>query len=254
MNLGLSGKVAIVTGGASGIGEAVVNGLLAEGAIPIVLDRKAAELETGLSIQLELTDNDAIGAAVAQVIDTYDRIDIVINNAGLNDSVGLDAGPDAFLASLKLNLVPSYCVVHNALNLLKANRGCVVNLTSKVATTGQGGTSGYAASKGGIDGLTREWALDLAPHGIRVNAVAPAETMTPMYRSYIDSTADPSATQNRIESAIPLGNRFTKPEEIAAAVIFLSSSQASHTTGQTHYVDGGYTHLDRITTVPPLDD
>jgi L-fucose dehydrogenase len=111
--------------------------------------------------------------------------------------------------------------------------------------TGQGGTSGYTAAKGGVLALTREWALDLREHGIRVNAVIPAEVMTPAYETWIAAEPDPEARLSAIKRRIPLGQRMTLPSEIADSVLFLLSPRAGHTTGQWHFVDGGYTHLDR---------
>jgi len=252
VNLGLQDKVALVTGGAGGIGEAIVRAFAAEGTIPVVLDRKAdagralvAELGTGHFLEVDLTDEAALRATVDQILATTGCIDILVNNAGVNDQIGLDQPPSAFFGSLQRNLVPAFTLVSCCLDALKQSRGTIVNITSKVADTGQGGTSGYAAAKGGLNGLTREWAVDLAPHGVRCNAVAPAEVMTPMYREWLDSQPDPEATLARIESRIPLGQRFTTPEEIAALVVFLASPRSSHTTGQILHPDGGYTHLDR---------
>ena len=173
---------------------------------------------------------------------------MVVNNAGVNDSVGIEAGPEPFLASLNRNLVHYYLVVHYALQALKDSRGAIVNVGSKVADTGQGGTSGYAAAKGGVNGLTREWAVDLAPHGIRSNAVIPAEVWTPLYARWLDTMPDPEGTKGAIESLIPFEGRFTTAEEIADMVVFLASPRSSHTTGQIIYVDGGYAHLDRKAT------
>ena len=122
-----------------------------------------------------------------------------------------------------------------------------MNISSKVAVTGQGGTSGYAASKGAQLALTREWAAELLPSGVRVNAVLPAEVLTPLYQQWIHD--HPGLTLHTIEQRIPLGMRMTKPEEIAAAAVFLlSPTQSAHTTGQHVFVDGGYTHLDRALT------
>ena len=139
-------------------------------------------------------------------------------------------------------------MAHYALPWLKQSQGCIVNVSSKTAVTGQGGTSGYASSKGAILALTREWAAELLPYGIRVNAVVPAEVMTPLYRQWLDSFPDPEAKLKDIIRKIPLGKRMTTPDEIAATVIFLVSAQAGHITGQHIFVDGGYTHLDRALT------
>jgi len=124
-----------------------------------------------------------------------------------------------------------------------------VNISSKVALTGQGGTSAYAAGKGAQLALTREWAAELLPYGIRVNAVMPAEVLTPLYKRWISTREDPAAALKSIEDKIPLGKRMTTAAEIAAMVVFLlSPKQSGHTTGQQILVDGGYTHLDRALT------
>jgi L-fucose dehydrogenase len=120
-----------------------------------------------------------------------------------------------------------------------------VNIASKTAITGQGDTSGYASSKGAILALTREWAVELAPYGIRSNAVVPAEVMTPLYRSWLQTFPDPEEKLAGIVARIPLGKRMTTPDEIASMVTFLISAKASHITGQHLFVDGGYVHLDR---------
>ena len=256
MNLHLDNKVAIVTGGAKGIGAAITRLLAAEGAIVVIADRDevaARELADELPYAhlhvLDLTDEAACKELVDQTINIHGHLDILVNNAGVNDALGLDRSPEEFVSSLQKNLIQVYTVTHFATPHLKAaDHGAIVNITSKVAVTGQGGTSGYAASKGGVNGLTREWALDLAPHGVRVNAVAPAETLTPMYEAWMNNQKDPDATRSAIEKTVPLGHRFTTSEEIARTVVFLASPAASHTTGQILYVDGGYTHFDRAVT------
>jgi L-fucose dehydrogenase len=262
VDLQLTDKVALVTGGSKGIGEAVVRGLLAEGARVANVNRSreegqalereyASRCQECLFIQADLTDNQACGEAVRAAVAHFGRLDIVVNNAGVNDGVGLEAGPEAFEQSLRRNLVHYYTMVHHARDELIRRCGSVINVGSKVAVTGQGGTSGYAAAKGGINSLTREWALDLAPHSVRVNAVIPAETWTPLYARLLESLPDPAQARRDIESLIPLEHRFTTTREIADMVVFLASPRSSHTTGQIVYVDGGYTHLDRKSTAPP---
>jgi NAD(P)-dependent dehydrogenase (short-subunit alcohol dehydrogenase family) len=152
---------------------------------------------------------------------------------------------DDFVQSLRRNIVHVYALTHYALDALIEAKGFVVNVTSKVPETGQGETSGYAASKGAMNALTREWALDLAKFGIRVNAVAPAEVLTPMYESWAQGKEDPVGYLAEVCERIPLGQRMTSAEEIANAVVFLASEKSSHTTGQIVYPDGGYVHLDR---------
>jgi L-fucose dehydrogenase len=245
MDLQLTDKVVLVTGGARGIGAAIVRAVAAEGGVPIVVDRNAADgpVET---VVAELTDAEQCRAAVEEALARKGRLDAVVNNAGVNDSVGLETGsPNAFVESLVRNLVHVYTVTHHALPALKQSRGAIVNIASKVALTGQGGTSGYAAAKGGILALTREWAVELLPDGIRVNAVVPAEVMTPLYRDWLSSVPDPDGKLKAITARIPLGQRMTTAEEIATAVVFLLSPRSAHTTGQHVVVDGGYTHLDR---------
>src|SRR6185437_6999287 len=260
MDLELKDKVVVVTGGAKGIGAAIVRACAAEGAIPVIVDR---DIDVGRKLHLELrvagsanefvaaelAQVEACAAAVQQVAMDFGRIDALVNNAALNDKVGLEHGsPRRFVESLEINLMPYYNMAHYALPHLKSSQGCFVNIASKTAVTGQGGTSGYVAAKGAILGLTREWAAELLQDGIRVNAVIPAEVMTPMYRQWLDTFADPEEKLAAIETKIPLAKRMTTPEEIAATVVFLISARSAHTTGQHIFVDGGYTHLDRALT------
>lgn len=257
MNLQLTGKVIIVTGGAKGIGEGISHALAAEGAIPVIIGRnekdnlavaRAIEKKGGKAGQVatELTDPGDCAAAVKTVLHTYGRIDGVVNNAGVNDGVGLENGNyEDFMASLHRNLVHYYLIVHHALPALKASKGAIVNITSKTAETGQGNTSAYAAANGGRNALTREWAVELLKYGIRVNAVVVAECYTPAYDKWIKTLKNPEEKLAEITARIPLENRMTTPEEIANMTAFLLSNASSHTTGQIIHVDGGYVHLDR---------
>jgi L-fucose dehydrogenase len=255
MDLGLSGKVVIVTGGGAGIGGAISLALAAEGAVPVVVARRMPSEEflhdlkalqpTADAVLANLAKDEDCYRAVAEVRERFGAIHALVNNAGTNDGVGLDAGPEAFRASLDQNLLHYYTLAHLCLDDLKAAKGAIVNISSKTALTGQGTTSAYVAAKAAQLGLTREWAAALAPHGVRVNAVIPAEVMTPMYRNWLDTFENPAAQEALITSRIPLGQRMTTAEEIAATVVFLLSDKASHTTGQWLFVDGGYVHLDR---------
>ena len=252
MDLGLDGKVVIVTGGASGIGAAISEDLAREGAVPVIFARTAPDdgWLAGLGpkagwIKVELSDDDACRAAVAQTRTRFGRVYGLVNNAGANDGIGLDAGPEAFRASLDRNLVHYYTLVHLLRDDLRAEKGAIVNISSKTAVTGQGGTSAYVAAKAAQLGLTREWAAAFAPAGVRVNAVLPAEVMTPLYRRWIDTFDDPADKLAEITDRIPLGQRMTDAAEIAAMTVFALSQRALHLTGQWLFVDGGYTHLDR---------
>lgn len=263
MDLNLNDKVVLVTGGSKGIGAGIVRSFLAEGARVANVNRSTEEglaMEAEYSaqgkdcyfIQGDLSDVETCRKTVEATIEKFGRLDILVNNAGVNDGVGLDQGPDAFVESLRKNLVHCYALVHYALDELKKSKGVIINISSKVSVTGQGGTSAYAAAKGGINGLTREWAVDLASDGIRVNTVVPAETWTPLYENWLNTMPDPAASRAAIERMIPLGQRFTTVEEMADMVVFLASPRSSHTTGQIIFVDGGYTHFDRRYT-PPLE-
>ena len=260
MNLNLQDKIIIITGGARGIGEGISTVLAAEGAVAVIVGRNEADNQRTVAaitatggkayqVVAELTHPDECERAVAQTLAQFGRIDGLVNNAGENDSVGLETGTyEQFMASLHKNVVHYYLMAHHALPALKKSRGAIVNIGSKVAETGQGNTSAYAAANGGRNALTREWAVELLPYGIRVNAVIVAECWTPLYESWISTLANPDENLRQITAKIPLEQRMTTPEEIANAVAFLLSSRSSHTTGQLIHVDGGYTHLDRAIT------
>lgn len=250
MDLGIAGKVVVVTGGGSGIGAGITEVLAEEGAVPVILARRPPDAEwlarTGADFeQVELSDDDACRAAVAAVRARHPAIHGLVNNAGANDGVGLDKGPDAFRASLDANLVHYYAMVGLLADDLRRTKGAIVNISSKTALTGQGGTSAYVAAKAAQLGLTREWALEFLPDGVRVNAIVVAEVMTPLYRRWLDTLADPEEALARITARIPLGRRMTTAREIADTCAFLLSERSGHTTGQWLFPDGGYTHLDR---------
>ena len=259
MDLQLQNKVVLITGGAKGIGAAIARTCWQEGAIPVIVDRDGGasqqiQQELGgvgkcASINLDLSVPDNCQKAIERTLGAFGRLDALVNNAGINDKVGLESGnPQDYVASLHRNLVHYFSMAHYALPYLKQARGTIVNIGSKTSITGQGGTSGYASSKGAILALTREWAAELLPHKIRVNAVIPAEVMTPLYRDWLDTFPDRETKLKTILAKIPLGNRMTTAEEIAATVVFLLSEKSGHTTGQHLFVDGGYTHLDRALT------
>lgn len=257
MNLNLKEKVILVSGGAKGIGEGIANQLALEGAFPVIIGRNARDnnhaLEKiqaaggfGFTVEAELSNPEECEKAVRLTLERFGRIHGLVNNAGANDGIGLENGDyEGFMASLHRNVIHYYLLAKYCLPSLIESKGAIVNITSKTAETGQGGTSGYAAANGARNGLTREWATELLKYGIRVNAVVVAECYTPLYERWIKTLPNPEETLKQIESKIPLGNRMTTAEEIANMVVFLLSNRSSHTTGQLIHVDGGYVHLDR---------
>jgi L-fucose dehydrogenase len=256
VDLQLENKVVLVTGGAKGIGAAIVRTVAAEAASPIIVDRDVdagkqlhAEVDTSHVIVADLSNPADCQTAINSTVEKFGRLDALVNNAGVNDKVGLEHGtPEQYADSLSRNLLHYYNMAHFALPYLKKTRGCIVNISSKTAITGQGGTSGYASSKGAILALTRDWAAELLGYGIRVNAVVPAEVMTPLYRQWLDTFPDPEQKLQSVLAKIPLEKRMTSPDEIASMVVFLLSARAAHITGQHLFVDGGYVHLDRALT------
>ncbi len=257
MDLNLKDKVIVVTGGSKGIGLAISQILVEEKAVPFIIGRnKPSIMDTAKNIEksggkvgyafAELTDPEQCKNAIESVVKQFGRIDGLVNNAGVNDGVGLEEGSyEEFVSSLHKNLIHYYLMAHYALPMLKKSKGAIVNIGSKASETGQGGTSGYAAANGGRNSLTREWAVELLPYAIRVNAVIVAECFTPLYQKWINTFPDPEKKLKSITDKIPFEKRMTEAREIASTVAFLMSDVSSHTTGQLVFVDGGYTHLDR---------
>ncbi len=257
MDLKLKDKVIVVTGGSKGIGNGICKVLVQEGAIPVIIGRNEQDVIKAVNTikdnggqafyaLAELTDQVACKNAMDSVIKEFGRIDGLVNNAGVNDNIGLENGNyDDFIRSIQRNVAHYYAMAHHALPELKRSKGAIVNIGSKTSVTGQGGTSGYAAANGARNALTREWAVELLPYNIRVNAVIVAECYTPLYKKWLDTFPNPEEKLASITKHIPLGNRMTTDIEIANTVAFLLSEVSSHTTGQLLFVDGGYTHLDR---------
>ncbi len=257
MNLELEGKVIVISGGARGIGEGIARVLSAEKASVVIIGRDETNNRqtvdsirsgggTAAAVTAELTVPDECKRAISEALAAFGRIDGLVNNAGLNDGVGLASGNyESFLQSMHNNLVHYYLLAHYALPELIAHRGTIVNISSKAAETGQGNTSAYAAANGGRNALTREWAVELLPYGIRVNGIVVSECWTPQYSEWIKQFPDAEERLKEITSRIPLGKRMTTTTEIGETAAFLLSARSAHTTGQLIHVDGGYVHLDR---------
>jgi len=253
MDLGLRDKIVLVTGGAKGIGAATVKAFLVEDCKVVIVDRdtKAGHILAKSSgskarfVEADLTNLKSCKEAVEQTVSLFGGLDVLVNNAGFNDGLGLETSPEDFMTSVQNNLLHVYAMTHYALPQIRKGAGCILNLGSKVSVTGQGQTSAYAAAKGAISALTREWAVALAPDKIRVNCVIPAECLTDQYEQFFQSQTDPDAAKKAIADLVPFAQRLTTPEEIAQTIVFLASECSSHTTGQLFYVDGGYTHFDR---------
>ena len=253
MDLGLKDKIVLVTGGAKGIGAATVKAFLVEDCKVVIVDRdiKAGSVLAKSSgskarfVEADLTNLKSCKQAIEQTVSWFGGLDVLVNNAGFNDGLGLETSPVDFMTSVQNNLLHVYAMTHYSLPQLRKGPGSILNLGSKVSVTGQGKTSAYAAAKGAISALTREWAVALAPEKVRVNCVIPAECHTDQYEQFFQTQTNPDAAKKAIADIVPFEQRLTTPEEIAQTIVFLASESSSHTTGQLVFVDGGYTHFDR---------
>ncbi|MBW4717580.1 3-oxoacyl-ACP reductase [Saccharothrix obliqua] len=242
----LAGRVAVVTGGGSGIGLASTRRLAEEGARVVVADvdgdtgKAAADAVGGLFVQVDVTDEEQVAALYQTAADAYGAVDVAFNNAGISppedDSV-LTTGIEAWDRVQKVNLTSVYlCCKHAIPHMLRRGRGSVINTASFVATMGAATSQiSYTASKGGVLAMSRELGVQFARSGVRVNALSPGPVNTPLLRELF--AADPERAARRLVH-VPLG-RFAEPEEIAAAVAFLASDDSSFITASNFLVDGG---------------
>lgn len=259
MDLGLRDKVVIVTGGTKGIGSGIVRSMAAEEAIVICVNRPGVEgpqLERELAekgqrmeyVAAELTEVAECKRVIDHVVEKYGRIDVIVNNAGGNNQLGLDSDPEIFLKGMRDNLIHYYALVHYAQDELIRNKGNIVNIGSHVSITGQGRTNAYVAAKGAINGLTREWAAYFCDKGVRVNCIIPGSVWTNSYVKWAALFPDPAERRRQAEQNIPFGRRMTTIEEFADLVVFVASARAGHLTGELIINDGGYSRLDRVLT------
>jgi 3-oxoacyl-[acyl-carrier protein] reductase len=242
----LAGEIAIVTGGGQGIGRAIARRLIADGAAVAILDVNretgedaAAELRgTGgqaLFVECDVTNRDLVRRAVKRVTDAYGKVTVLINNAGIGRRAPfLELSDDAWAQVIDVNLTGAFVVAQEVCrDMVRGGRGSVVNMTSAAAKMAHSEQAVYAVSKAGLEALTRVMAFELAPAGIRVNAVAPGTIATKFLAGML--TSDARAERER---RIPLG-RLGTPEEVADVVAFLASEDARYMTGSVVSIDGG---------------
>jgi NAD(P)-dependent dehydrogenase (short-subunit alcohol dehydrogenase family) len=236
-------KTAIVTGATSGIGEVIAERLAQEGARVVVCGRRG-DIGQALAERLggSFVEGDVRDPATAErAVLAADGLDVLVNNAGM-DHTGdlLDVPPDEVREVFEVNLMGACWFLQAAGRAMSGSGGSIVNVTSRLASIGVPKMGIYAASKGALLALTRNAAVELAPNAIRVNAVAPGFTATPLYDTWLAEQSDPAAAEARVVGGIPQG-RVGQSRDVAAAVAFLASDEAAHITGASLAVDGGYT-------------
>lgn len=247
------GKVAVVTGAASGIGQATALAFAREGAAVVIVDKdqEQGEVVAGeiqgqggqvLVAPMDIAQEHEVQAMVADVLNRWGRLDILVNNAGIYYQADVVDTPfDVWKNVMAVNLSGAFlCTKYAVPVMVQGGGGVVVNVASEAGLVGIRGQVAYNVSKGGMIALTRSCAVDLAERGIRVNCVCPGTSDTPLVREAVNRASDPAAARRALEKVRPL-NRLGKPEEIAAAVLYLASSEAGYATGAILSVDGGYT-------------
>ena len=247
------GRVVIVTGASSGIGRATALAFAREGAAVAVADKdKTTGGQVVQEIRLaggdaEVFDTDVsreadVRALIGAVLGRWGRLDILVNNAGIYYQADAMATPEAAWNNvLAVNLTGAFlCIKHALPGMIQAGGGAIVNVASEAGLVGIRNQVAYNVSKGGLISLTRSCAVDFAGKGIRVNCICPGTTDTPLVKTAVGRAADPQAARRALEQVRP-ADRLGKPEEIAAAILYLAGEAAGFTTGAVLSVDGGYT-------------
>jgi NAD(P)-dependent dehydrogenase (short-subunit alcohol dehydrogenase family) len=257
---GLRDKVVLVTGGAGGIGVVAAQRFVEEGARVVLADLDAAALEAAdtvlasaaassgasrvRSLLLDITDVGAVEHVIATTVRDAGQLDVLVNTAGVWTEGPSDAVREAdWDRCLEVNLKGLFFCCSRAIPHLRATRGCIVNIASDAGLVGTPETAAYSASKGGVVLITKVLAIELAPHGVRVNAVCPADVMTSMLEGQARASGDPDAYYRMLLSCYPQGEaaRFIQPQEVADLVVYLASTAAASITGAAVSIDNGTT-------------
>ena len=251
----LKGKVAVITGAAAGIGHASALRFAREGAAVVVADldsgageeaaaRIRGEGGQAVFVPVDVADSDQVERMVRRAVETFGRVDVLFNNAGVNfPATVVDVGEDAWQRSLDVNLKGVMLGCRHAIpEMLKTGGGSIINTASMLGLVASPRQAPYAAAKGAVVMLTRQMAIDYAQRNIRVNCLCPSEVNTEMNRRFIEQSPDPDAELRRVLARIPM-DLMAEPEEIAAAALFLASDDSSYITGVALPVDGGLTAM-----------
>lgn len=238
-------SIVVVTGGAAGIGKAVTEAFLQEGATVAILDRELREVPAGAtSFQVDVRDNAAVDAAISQVGGSHGRIDILVANAGISYPATVEDGPlEDWQRLLDVNVLGYVRAVRAALPYLRASAAAsIVNMSSCTATTGLRRRVLYSAAKGAVEAMSRAMAADLIHEGIRVNCVSPGTVDTPLISNLIDQAPDPAVQRRAYNERQPTGFMVSS-DEVARAVLYLADPRARSTIGSVLTVDGGLRSL-----------
>jgi NAD(P)-dependent dehydrogenase (short-subunit alcohol dehydrogenase family) len=236
-------RVALVTGASRGVGAVLVDAFLDAGDRVLAVSRElpGRRDERLVDVEGDLADPETAARVVEAALDAFGRLDVLVNNAALDLAKPLgETTVEEATRIFAVNALGPLWLIQAAIEPLAERGGAIVNVTSRLAHVGVPEMAVYGASKGALRALTHGAAVELAPLGIRVNAVAPGMTETPLFREWVAERDDPEAARAAVEARIPLG-RLATPEDVARAILFLASDAAAHITGVTLPVDGGYT-------------